>query len=153
MIFLQVHAIGRAFQINPFAYFQIVFTVFSSALIVRTVFFRQLLKAFSLSNIGENTRASDISRGHGPAKSREIRQKYFEIHVGKTYLILILAIRPEITPENPAKNCFFFREISEALKHCQGCVLAEPSDPLAPNFSPGRLENLTFFIQIICQAP
>ena len=28
------------------------------------------------------------------AKYREIRQKYFQIHVGKTYLILILAIRP-----------------------------------------------------------
>ena len=48
-------------------------------------------------------RASDISRGRGPAKFRyfreiprnsqknakyrEIRQKYFQIHVGKTYLI------------------------------------------------------------------
>ena len=56
------------------------------------------------------TRVSDISRGRGPAKFRyfreiprnsqknakyrEIRQKYFQIHVGKTYLILILAIRP-----------------------------------------------------------
>ena len=55
-------------------------------------------------------RASDISCGRGPAnfrffreiprnsqnnaKYREIRQKYFQIHVGKTYLILILAIRP-----------------------------------------------------------
>ena len=52
--------------------------------------------------------ASDISRGRGPAKFRyfreiprnspqnakygEIRQKYSQIHVGKTYLILILAI-------------------------------------------------------------
>ena len=52
------------------------------------------------------SRASDISRGRGPAKFRyfreiprnsqknakycEIRQKYFQIHVGKTYLILIL---------------------------------------------------------------
>ena len=55
-------------------------------------------------------RASDISRGHRPVKFRyfrqiprnspknakycEIRQKYFQIHVGKTYLTLILAIRP-----------------------------------------------------------
>ena len=54
-------------------------------------------------------RASDISRGRGPAKFRyfreiprnsqknakyrEIRRKYFQIHIGKTYLILILAIR------------------------------------------------------------
>ena len=48
-------------------------------------------------------RASDISRGRGPAKFwyfREIRQKYFQIHVGKTYLILALAIRPVLfTPD------------------------------------------------------
>ena len=45
-------------------------------------------------------RASDISRGRGPAKYREIRQKYFQIHVGKTYLILILAIRPVLFTPN-----------------------------------------------------
>ena len=61
-------------------------------------------------------RASDISRGRGPAKFRyfreiprncpknakyrEIRQKYFQIHVGKTYLILILAIRPVLFTPN-----------------------------------------------------
>ena len=61
-------------------------------------------------------RASDISRGRGPAKFRyfreiprnspknakyrEIRQKYFQIHVGKTYLILILAIRPVLFTRN-----------------------------------------------------
>ena len=61
-------------------------------------------------------RASDISTGRGPAKFRyfreiprnsqkntkyrEIRQKYFQIHVGKTYLILILAIRPVLFTPN-----------------------------------------------------
>ena len=61
-------------------------------------------------------RASDISRGRGPAKFRyfceiprnspknakyrEIRQKYFQIHIGKTYLILILAIRPVLFTPN-----------------------------------------------------
>ena len=48
-------------------------------------------------------RASDISRGRGPAKFRyfrEIRQKYFQILVGKTYLILILAIRPVLFTPN-----------------------------------------------------
>ena len=61
-------------------------------------------------------RASDISRGCGPAKFwyfrkiprnsqknakyREIRQKYFQIHVGKTYLILILAIKPVLFTPN-----------------------------------------------------
>ena len=61
-------------------------------------------------------RASDILRGRGPAKFRyfreiprnspknakyrEIRQKYFQIHVGKTYLILILAIRPVLFTPN-----------------------------------------------------
>ena len=60
--------------------------------------------------------ASDISRGQGPAKFRyfreipqnsqkkgkyrEIRQKYFQIHVGKTYLILILATRPVLFTPN-----------------------------------------------------
>ena len=34
------------------------------------------------------------------AKYREIRQKYFQIHVGKTYLILILAIRPVLFTPN-----------------------------------------------------
>ena len=61
-------------------------------------------------------RASDISRSRGPAKFRyfreiprnspknakyhQIRQKYFQIHVGKTYLILILAIRPVLFTPN-----------------------------------------------------
>ena len=61
-------------------------------------------------------RASDISRGRGPAKFRyfreiprnsqknakyrEIRQKYCQIHVGKTYLILILAITPVLFTPN-----------------------------------------------------
>ena len=61
-------------------------------------------------------RASDISTGRGPAKFRyfreiprnsqkntkyrEICQKYFQIHVGKTYLILILAIRPVLFTPN-----------------------------------------------------
>ena len=63
-----------------------------------------------------SVRASDISRGRGPAKFgyfreiprnsqknakyREIRQKYFQIHVGKTYLMLILAIRPVLFTPN-----------------------------------------------------
>ena len=33
-------------------------------------------------------------------KYRKIRQKYFQIHVGKTYLILILAIRPVLFTPN-----------------------------------------------------
>ena len=61
-------------------------------------------------------RASDNSRGRGPVKFRyfheiprnsqkntkyrEIRQKYFQIHVGKTHLILILAIRPVLFTSN-----------------------------------------------------
>ena len=42
--------------------------------------------------LGYLYRASDISRSRGPKKYREICQKYFQTHVGKTYLILILAI-------------------------------------------------------------
>ena len=61
-------------------------------------------------------RASDISRGRGPTKFRHFREiprnppknakyrkvckKYFQIHVGKTYLILILAIRPFLFTPN-----------------------------------------------------
>ena len=77
----------------------------------KIVFFRRTL-IFSSAFY----RASDISRGRGPvkfgyfreiprnshknAKYREIRQKYFQIHVGKTYLILILAIRPVLFTPN-----------------------------------------------------
>ena len=50
--------------------------------------------------LGYLYRASDISRSRGPAKYREICQKYFQIHVGKTYLILILAIRPVLFTPN-----------------------------------------------------
>ena len=35
-----------------------------------------------------------------PAKYREIRLKYFQIYVGKTYFILILAIRPVLFTPN-----------------------------------------------------
>jgi len=71
LIFLQVHAIGIAFQINSLAFFQIVFTVLSSPLVVRTMFFRQLLWL--------------------------------------SHLVIVEKTLP-------------------------GCVLAEPGDPLAPNF-------------------
>ena len=40
---MQVHAICIAFQINSLAFYQIVFTVLSSPLVVRTMFLRQLL--------------------------------------------------------------------------------------------------------------
>ena len=69
-----------------------------------------------LCQLVRRNRASDISRGRGPAKFRyfreiprnsqknakyrEIRQKYFQIHVGKTYLILILAITPVLFTPN-----------------------------------------------------
>ena len=49
------------------------------------------------------SRASDNLHGRGPANFRffrEIRQKYFQIHVGKTYFILILAIRPVLFTPN-----------------------------------------------------
>ena len=71
---------------------------------------------FILKDFGDIYRASDNSRGREPAnfrvfreflrispknvKYREIRQKYFQIHVGKTYFILILAIRPVLFTPN-----------------------------------------------------
>ena len=35
----------------------------------------------------------------------------------------------------------------------QSCALAEPGGPWRLTFALGRLENLRFFIQIICRAP
>ena len=35
----------------------------------------------------------------------------------------------------------------------QGCALAEPGGPWRLTFALGRVENLSFFIQIICWAP
>ena len=37
--------------------------------------------------------------------------------------------------------------------HYQGCALAEPGGPWRLTFALRRLENLRFFIQIICWAP
>ena len=45
-------------------------------------------------------------------------------------------------------NCF-----SILRTDIQGCALAEPGGPWRLTFALGRLENLTFFIQIICWAP
>ena len=39
------------------------------------------------------------------------------------------------------------------LYNTQGCALAEPGGPWRLTFSLGRLENLRFFIPIICWAP
>ena len=39
------------------------------------------------------------------------------------------------------------------VQGCQGHALAEPGGPRRPTFAPGRLENLRFFIQIICWVP
>ena len=38
-------------------------------------------------------------------------------------------------------------------KDNQGCALAEPIGPWHPTFALGQIENLRFFIQIICWAP
>ena len=43
---------------------------------------------------------ADPQNSGNSAQSREIRQKYFQIHVGKTYLMLILAIRPVLFTPN-----------------------------------------------------
>ena len=39
------------------------------------------------------------------------------------------------------------------IEYIQGCTLAEPGGPWHPTFALGQLENLSFFIQIICWAP
>ena len=42
---------------------------------------------------------------------------------------------------------------TKAVNVDQGCALAEPGGPWCLTFVLGRLENLSFFIQIICWAP
>ena len=49
-------------------------------------------------------------------------------------------------------------EVITAVSHLmilifQGCALAEPGGPWRLTFALGQLENLRFFIQIICWAP
>ena len=43
-------------------------------------------------------------------------------------------------------------EIKDAKMSSQGCALVEPSGPWRLTFVIGQLENLRFFIQIICWA-
>ena len=47
---------------------------------------------------------------------------------------------------------FVFKKIS-MIDIPQGCALAEPGGPWRLTFILGRLENLRFFLQIICRAP
>ena len=47
----------------------------------------------------------------------------------------------------------FLLQRSTNWKVSQGCALAEPGGPWRLAFAPGQLENLRFFIQIICWAP
>ena len=49
---------------------------------------------------------------------------------------------------HPDLYCYF-----KVLLSYQGCALAELSGPWHPTFALGWLENLRFFIQIICWAP
>ena len=44
-------------------------------------------------------------------------------------------------------------DVSSGEKFDQGCALAEPSGPWRLTFALGQLENLRFFIQIICWDP
>ena len=46
-------------------------------------------------------------------------------------------------------NCCYFL----FFKYWQGCALAEPGGPWHSTFALGRLENCSFFIQIICWHP
>ena len=39
------------------------------------------------------------------------------------------------------------------IKYCQGCAPAEPSGSLRLTLALGQLENLTFFVQILCWTP
>ena len=51
-----------------------------------------------LQNSGTSAKFREIPKKN--AKYRKIRQKYFQINVGKTYLILILATRPVLFTPN-----------------------------------------------------
>lgn len=39
------------------------------------------------------------------------------------------------------------------IQYCQGCAPAEPGGSLCLTLALGQLENLTFFVQILCLAP
>ena len=84
--------------------------------LLQTLHFWEHTFYHSLPSFPQQYRASDISRGRGPAKFRHFREiprnslknakyrelckKYFQIHVGKTYLLRILAIRPFLFTPN-----------------------------------------------------
>ena len=60
-----------------------------------------------------------------------------------------------LQPVNPS-YCFTgpgLKVIKTFQKLYQGCALAGSGGPLRLTFALGRLENLRFFIQIICRAP
>ena len=63
------------------------FTEYTSFLFTGLLIFRAVADP---RNSGISAKSREIPLKN--AKYREIRQKYFQIHIGKTYLILILAI-------------------------------------------------------------
>ena len=74
--------------------------------------------------------------------------------IAETNLVLEERLRESsLTVVNYLLLCLHFR----CPYYMQGCALAEPSGPWRMawhlTFALGRLENLRFFIQIICWAP
>ena len=68
-----------------------------AAVIVNTITFRKICL---LTGLLIFRAVADPRNSHKNAKYCQIRQKYFQIHVAKTYLILILAIRPVLFTPN-----------------------------------------------------
>ena len=68
-----------------------------AVVIVNTITFRKICL---LTGLLIFRAVADPRNSHKNAKYREICQKYFQIHVAKTYLILILAIRPVLFTPN-----------------------------------------------------
>ena len=68
---------------------------------------------------------------------------YRSENVGQCVIFFVTRTRTVLT------GCYTSFSLTEQ-NHFQGCALAEPRGPWRLTFALGRLENLTFFIQIIC---
>ena len=78
-------------------------------------------------------------------------QKYLPRHV--KLIIMTFVLLAHFNLQTTDYKSYHFKLLTYSRKVQQGCALAEPGGPWRLTFALGRLENLRFFIQIICWAP
>ena len=61
--------------------------------------------------------------------------------------------KSQILPKKKKRKHKKIYDFLKLVQWYQGCALAEPGGPWRLTFALGQLENLRFFIQIICWAP